>query len=283
MSYKLIALDLDMTLLNKEKKISDVNKEAVKMAKEKGVHVILCSGRILNGVLHYANVLGIDNAPVIACNGAIVHDLRIKKDVFYMGINNESCIKIADICNKNDVYYHFYYKNTIVAKRLEYSSKFYIQKNKELPPEERINVEIDNSYDKIYQCDNLITKFVIVDSDIKKVDYIRSLIEDQVEDIEVAKSDINILDITKKGINKKIGLEFVCNYLDVKKEEVIAIGDNENDIEMIKYASVGIAMGNAIDEVKSVCDYMTDTFENDGVAKAIYKFILEEKLNVYDF
>lgn len=280
MSYRLIALDLDMTLLNEEKRISEKNKYAVKMAKEKGLHIVLCSGRILKGVMHYARVLNLSDEVVIACNGAIVRDLKKNSDIFYAGMKNKSSLEVADICKKNNIYYHYYCGDTMVAQKLDYSSKFYFEKNKELPPDERINIIIDDSFTRVKECGDLITKFVIVDNDIEKVDYVRKLIEENVEEIETTKSDINILEVMRKGVNKKKALEFVCSYLKIKKDEVIAIGDNENDIEMIRFASVGIAMGNAIDELKDIANFITDTFENDGVAKAIHKFVLEDKVNV---
>lgn len=277
--YRLLAIDLDMTLLNREKKISQKNKMAIKLAKQKGLHVVLCSGRILKGVMHFAKVLGLVDEVVVACNGAIVRDLKTNEDVYYIGLDNDSSIAIAKICKDNNVYYHYYYKDIIVAQRLDYSSRFYYEKNKELPDDEKIEIAVDDSLETIKSCGNLITKFVIIDKDVEKVDYVRRQIEENVCNIETTKSDINILEVMKKGVNKKNALESVCSYLNIDKKEVIAIGDNENDLEMIGFAGLGIAMGNAIDSLKEIADYITDSYENDGVAKAIEKFVLGEIVN----
>ena len=277
--YKLLAIDLDMTLLDREKKISQKNKVAIKLAKQKGLHVVLCSGRILKGVMHFAKVLGLSDEVVVACNGAIVRDLKTNKDVYYIGLDNDSSIEIAKICKANNIYYHYYYKDIMITQRLDYSSRFYYEKNKELPDDEIIEIIVDDSLETIKSCENLITKFVIIDKDIEKVDYVRKQIQENVYNIETTKSDVNILEIMKKGVNKRNALECVCSYLKIDKKEVIAIGDNENDLEMIGFAGLGIAMENAIDSLKEIADYITDSYENDGVAKAIEKFVLGEMVN----
>lgn len=277
--YKLLAVDLDMTLLDREKKISQRNKMAIKLAKQRGLHVVLCSGRILKGVMYFAKILGLLDEVVVACNGAIVRDLRTNQNVYYVGLDSNSSTEIAKICKEYNIYYHYYYNDIIVAQRLDYSSKFYYEKNKELPEDERIEIVVDDSLDTIKSCGNLITKFVIIDKDVEKVDYVRKKIEENVSNIETTKSDINILEVMRRGVNKKKALERVCSYFNIDKKEVIAIGDNENDIEMIGFAGFGIAMGNAIDSLKEIADYITDSYENDGVAKAIEKFVLGETVN----
>ncbi|BCS80497.1 Cof-type HAD-IIB family hydrolase [Anaerocellum diazotrophicum] len=278
--YKLIAIDLDMTLLDRNKNISYRNKKAIELAKKKGVKIVLCSGRILKGVMYFAKVLGLYDQVIVACNGAIVRDLKKNKDIYYIGLENEKSLEIARICKENDIYYHYYFQDTMIARRLDYSSKFYYEKNKELPEEERINIIIDDSENTLKACADLITKFVIIDADLKKVDYVRKIIEREISGIETTKSDINILEVMKEGVNKKSALEFVCSYLGIAPEEVMAIGDNENDLEMIEFAGLGIAMENAIEELKEIADYVTNSYDDDGVARAIEKFVLGETINV---
>jgi Cof subfamily protein (haloacid dehalogenase superfamily) len=278
--YKLIAIDLDMTLLDKNKNISSRNKRAIELVKQKGVQIVLCSGRILKGVMYFAKVLGLYDQVIVACNGAIVRDLKKNKDIYYIGLENSKSLEIARICKENDIYYHYYFQDTMIARRLDYSSKFYYEKNKELPEEERINIIIDDSENTIKACGDLITKFVIIDKDLEKVNYVRKIIEREIPGVETTKSDINILEVMKEGVNKKRALEFVISYLGIAPEEVMAIGDNENDLEMVEFAGLGIAMGNAIEELKKIADYVTSSYENDGVARAIEKFVLGEAVNV---
>ncbi|MEZ0537802.1 Cof-type HAD-IIB family hydrolase [Caldicellulosiruptoraceae bacterium PP1] len=266
--YKLVALDLDMTLLNKDKKISTENIKAVQEAYNNGIYIVLCSGRILKGVLHFAKLLSIDH-PIIGCNGAIVKDIKHDKEIFFMGIDKNSCTDIFEICKKEEIYFHYYTKNTMIACELNYSAKFYFEKNKELPEEDRVEIIINDDIEYLYNNPEGVSKFVITDNDPEKVDYVRSLIDKNVKDIETTKSDINILEVMKKGVNKRKGLEKLCNYLGINREEVVAIGDNENDIEMIEFAGFGVAMGNAIDELKEKADFITSNYWEDGVAEAI--------------
>jgi len=278
--YKLIAIDLDMTLLDRNKNISYRNKKAIELAKEKGVKIVLCSGRILKGVMYFAKVLGLHDQVIVACNGAIVRDLKKNKDIYYVGLENEKSLEIARICKENDIYYHYYFQDTMIARRLDYSSKFYYEKNKELPKEERIDIIIDDSEQTLKSCGNLITKFVIIDKDVEKVDRVREIIEKRLSGVETTKSDTNILEVMKEGVNKKRALEFVCSYLGIDPKEIMAIGDNENDLQMIEFAGLGVAMENAIEELKKIADFVTQSYEDDGVAKAIEKFVLGEAINV---
>uniref|UniRef100_A0A7C5V5Q0 HAD family phosphatase n=1 Tax=Caldicellulosiruptor owensensis TaxID=55205 RepID=A0A7C5V5Q0_9FIRM len=278
--YKLIAIDLDMTLLDKNKNISQKNRRAIELAKQKGVKIVLCSGRILKGVMYFAKVLGLHDQVIVACNGAIVRDLKKNKDIYYVGLENEKSLEIARICKENDIYYHYYFQDTMIARRLDYSSKFYYEKNKELPKEERIDIIIDDCEQTLKSCGNLITKFVIIDKDVEKVDRVREIIEKRLSGVETTKSDTNILEVMKEGVNKKRALEFVCSYLGIDPKEIMAIGDNENDLQMIEFAGLGVAMENAIEELKKIADFVTQSYEDDGVAKAIEKFVLGETINV---
>ncbi|WPX08372.1 Cof-type HAD-IIB family hydrolase [Anaerocellum danielii] len=278
--YKLIAIDLDMTLLDRNKNISYRNKKAIELAKEKGVKIVLCSGRILKGVMYFAKVLGLCDQVIVACNGAIVRDLKKNKDIYYVGLENEKSLEISRICKENDIYYHYYFRDTMIARRLDYSSKFYHEKNKELPKEEKIDIIIDDSEQTLKSCGNLVTKFVIIDKDVEKVNQVRKIIEKSLSGVETTKSDINILEVMKEGVNKKKALEFVCFYLGIDPKEIMAIGDNENDLQMIEFAGLGVAMENAIEELKRVADYVTKSHEDDGVARAIEKFVLGETINV---
>jgi Cof subfamily protein (haloacid dehalogenase superfamily) len=96
----------------------------------------------------------------------------------------------------------------------------------------------------------------------------------EIDDIELASSSRHNIEITRKGVSKGRAVEVLGSYYNIKREEIVAIGDSENDLTMIEYAGLGIAMGNAIDVVKVKADYITDTNNNDGVVKAINKFIV---------
>lgn len=118
----------------------------------------------------------------------------------------------------------------MIVRKFDYLFKFYYEKNKEFFEEERINIIIDNFENIFKVCGNLIIKFVIIDKDVEKVDCVRKIIEREILGVEIIKLDINILEVMKEGVNKKRVFEFVCFYLGIVLEEVMVIGDNENDL-----------------------------------------------------
>lgn len=96
----------------------------------------------------------------------------------------------------------------------------------------------------------------------------------ELDTITVTSSAINNLEISAKGVSKEIGVRKVCDYLQFEREDVMAIGDNLNDLQLLQYAGLGIAMGNADDQIKRIADHVTDTNEHDGVATAIKRYLL---------
>lgn len=119
-----------------------------------------------------------------------------------------------------------------------------------------------------------ILKVSIYEPDFKVYEKVRKEIAEN-DSLSVVISDINYLDVNEKGIDKASGVKNLAKYLDIELLDVICIGDNENDIEMIQEAGLGIAMENACDELLQVCDYVTTSNDNYGVAKAINKYIIK--------
>ena len=119
---------------------------------------------------------------------------------------------------------------------------------------------------------------VVLEEKKEVLDRITPQIPDELfEAYNVIRSVDFMLEFMKKGCSKATGLEKLSKYLNIKKEEIIAIGDAQNDIEMIEYAGVGVAMGNANDEIKNIADFVTKSNEEDGVSYVIDKFIINQQ------
>lgn len=272
MKYKLVVTDMDGTLLNSKGKVTDENKEMLKKLQEQGVHIAVATGRIYTSARIFAKYLGI-KTPIIACNGAIVREIDENEALYEEHLNNEDIIKILDICHKYGVYFHFYTNNTFYTERLAKSALKYSEWNKTFNEEDRINLEVvKNSYNLIKETDIKVYKFMIIDDDITLLKKIREELN-KIPGIECCKSRYDNIEIMNKGVEKGIAVKNLAESLGVKQEEVICIGDNENDISMLKYAGLGIAMGNAEDIVKKTADYVTEINDNSGVAKALEKFV----------
>ncbi|MFT9497194.1 Cof-type HAD-IIB family hydrolase [Anaerosolibacter sp.] len=273
MDYKLIVSDMDGTLLNSVGKISDETERVLKDLMTQGVHVAVATGRIFTSARVYAKYLGI-TTPIIACNGAIVRNLSDGTTIYENHISREDCIKILNICKKHNLYFHFYTNDIFYTESLEYSSIKYSEWNKTLKEEEQIDIRVvEDPYEVVYNSDEEFYKFVIMDDNKELLEQVRGELE-TISTLECSKSWHNNLEIMNRGVSKGVAVERLAKSLGVKPEEVICFGDNENDISMLQFAGLGVAMGNAEDHVKASAKYVTDSNDHDGVANALKKFVL---------
>lgn len=275
MSYKLIATDMDGTLLNSQNKITDRNKEAILEALEAGVKVILCTGRIFTSALYYAKSLELDT-PIIACNGAYIAEQDKSKIIYEEPISLETFRKIVEIAEEEKMYYHFYDDSTFYARELNDTIMNYMNWNKERDEMDRIDIRIaENPLDAIEKENSKVYKIVFVDENRRKLKNFRKKIS-TIEGIEVVSSWWSNIEIMNEGVSKGKALNKLCEMLNISMDEVIAIGDNENDIPMLKTAGLGVAMKNGEEEAKEAADYIADTNDESGVGKIIEKFILKK-------
>lgn len=271
MKYKLIVTDMDGTLLSDHKEISEENKIALKKAKDSGISVAIATGRIYTSAKYYAKLLDLDT-PIIACNGAIIREEKTGTTLYESVLSTDNSLKILDICNKHDIYYHFYNDGGFYCRELNHSSLTYYNWNKSQPKENRLHIEIiDDPLESIKNANNIL-KFVIIDEDLEKLDNVMNELKD-IEEIEVSKSWYNNIEIMNKGVSKGLAVKRLGDYLGVKKEEIITFGDNYNDLSMIEYAGMGVAMGNAEEPVKKKADFITYSNKENGVARALERIL----------
>lgn len=292
--YKLIAIDLDGTLLNSYGEVSIENKNAIKKACEQGIYVVLCSGRICNSVENIANEVGA-NQYLIGGNGTIVYDIANGKTLYNKYMTKDLVLKLIKICEENSIYYSIFAENSIVASSLKYNVLFYNNENSKKTSEKKTKINIvQNIYEYIKESSfNEFSKITICDSNkvifngiIKKIRENKKI---EVLDVahlsnkkikngtEVEEIAYYYTEITNKNVNKWTAINSLIDYLGIKKEEVMAIGDNANDIEMIKNAGLGVAMGNSAPNVKKCSDIIVETNDENGVAHAIEEFAILKK------
>ena len=271
--YKLVAIDLDGTLLNTEKEVSERNKRAIALAIEKGVKIVICSGRVYTGARLYAKQVG-SSDPIIACNGAIISE-NIYGNVLYSNIlQTGDCLKVIDLCHKHDIYFHVYAGDVMMTEKLGFTSLKYFEKNKMLPPEDRVEIEIvKDMADTVKRMEGNVLKIVVVNNNTELLGKVRNEIA-KLPSIDVMSSNYDNFEVMNKGVNKGAALKRLTELLGIPASEMVAIGDNENDISMIKYAGLGIAMDNGEDIAKEASQYVTASNNHDGVAQAIEKFVL---------
>ena len=271
LKYKMLVTDMDYTLLNKEKKVSDRNREALRRAMEKGVHMVVATGRIYTSARIYAKLLGLDT-PIIASNGALIKDAS--KTIFRDILSQDTVREMLRLCHKYGVYCHFFTENTIYSEKLINVSLRYTEWNKYMGEEDQVRIRIvDDGEEIVEAAKSEVLKAVVFDDDDEKIQKLRDgIMETGI--VSVSQSMKHNLEVMNKGVTKGNAVRILAQMYGINREEIIAIGDNENDISMIEYAGLGIAMGNAEEILKRAADHVTGDYQEDGVAAAIEKFIL---------
>lgn len=290
--YKLIAIDLDGTMLNSYGEVTENTKRVLKQTKQKGAEVVIVSGRSIDSIKYIASEID-SSKYMIAGNGAIVYDRSQNKILYEKYIPKNKALDIIQICEENSIYYNVYTNKTIIADGLRYNVLYYYKENLKKEDQKKTHITLvenienyikemneDEKIMKIFICDknktvfnSIVRKFsAIEDIDILDVSHMaRKVIKQGTEDIPI---EYYYTEISMKDVDKWYALEFLIKKLGIQKEEVMAIGDNVNDRKMIEEAGKGIVMGGSTPKVSEVADYITLDCNNEGVAKAIEKFIV---------
>ncbi|MBK1810125.1 HAD family phosphatase [Clostridium sp. YIM B02505] len=275
MKYKLIAIDMDGTFLNEERQITERNLKAVKKAAELGTKVVISSGRIPSALKYIIKDMP-KNQPIIACNGSIILDHN-HNEIAYGAMNNQSLINMIDILKKDfkDTFFSFFSEDIIYSEKLHPFAEKFNEHNLTLPVEYRMELKmISDARTFILGSNPRISKFEIYDDNTNNINAIRDRFEN-LFDIEIVSSGINGIEITNKGLSKGSSLEVLAKHYGYSLEECIAVGNDENDIEMILKAGLGVAVCNAKDYVKSVANYITiRDNDHDAISEVIEKFVI---------
>lgn len=267
--YKLVAIDMDGTLLKEDKTISERTKKAIQSARKKGVTVVLATGRPIEGVSKYLEELDMyrDNDFVLSYNGALIQKTKSRESVAKVALNGSDLHYLRKLSDNLGVNIHaFSEKDGLITPK---NSK-YTEVEAKINNIEIKEINIDNISD-----DEVMIKIMMIDEPEVLEKAVEKLPKEVYDKYTVVRSAPFFLEFLNKEVNKGVGVKMLANYLGIKQEEVMTLGDAGNDLHMIEYAGLGVAMGNAFDEVKAAANYITDTNENNGVAKAIEKFILE--------
>ncbi|CDF58682.1 Cof-type HAD-IIB family hydrolase [Thermobrachium celere] len=277
MKYKLIAMDMDGTLLNSKKEVTEYTKDVLRRAAKEGVKLVVCTGRIFTSAKSYARIIG-TKAPIIASNGAYIREKDREEVIYEKYINKDTLIKIIKVSREWGFYPHIYTTDTIYSEKLIHSSLNYTRWNETVPEDEKINIKIVDRLEDVVnkEGENFLKVVVMADEDqIERLQGLKKYIRENM-DVSVFSSYVNNFEVMDKEVSKGRALKILAEYFGINKEEIICFGDNENDKTMFEFAGFPVAMGNAEEEIKKIAAYVTDTNDNDGVAKAIEKFVLNK-------
>ncbi|MGX9416267.1 Cof-type HAD-IIB family hydrolase [Vibrio sp. RC27] len=266
--YKIIALDLDGTLLNNQHKISPRNKEVIALAKAQGIKIVLASGRPRIGMQAFLDELNIRDDDDYVChfNGAVVEKVGNGEIISEKIIDGKAAKKVARLGKQLGVNVH---AHSQVLGLITPKISRYTELEAEL-----VGCDINVVDFETLEDDHLITKVMLIDEKDQLDAAIKQVPQELYDEFMVVQSAPWFLEFLNPQCNKGVGIEMIANHLGVTSEEVICMGDAGNDHHMLQFAGLGVAMANGTDETKALADYVTLSNIEDGVAHAIEKFAL---------
>lgn len=266
MRYKMIALDLDGTLNNDQKIITKRTKETLIAVQKKGVKVVLASGRPAPGLKRESEALELEkyNGILLSYNGGKVVEATTKKVLYEKSLPNEIAVRLLK-----------HLENFPVTPIVDDGKHYYTTGKDEfmIEVESRLNnlgiKEVENVAAAV---DFNPVKILIAAPKEQLMPVIDKIKEPFLDELSFVQSTPYFLEATMKGINKASSLHEVCEILNIKPDEVMAFGDEQNDLKMIEFAGLGVAMGNACDKLKAVADEITLSNNEDGIAHTLEKY-----------
>lgn len=265
--YKLLALDMDGTLLKNDGTISEITKQSLLEARKKGIRIVIATGRPIQGITRYLEELKLigDDDYVLAYNGSIVYNTKTLTTLIKNGISGKDAKEIFNLSKKLNAEFHGFTEEGCIAPH----------KNKYTEGEELHNKAkiIITDFENDLNDDKFVIKVMMMEEPSKLDSIISNIPEEFLKKYNVVRSTPFMVEFMNKNCNKTSGLKSLAEHLNISQDEIIACGDAENDIDMIEYAGLGVAMDNASDFVKSKADYITDSNEKDGIAKVISQYL----------
>ena len=267
MSYKVIVLDIDGTLVNSQKEITKKTFDVLTKMQDEGKTVVIASGRPPQGVLPYAKKLGFDKRDgyILSFNGGRITRVNNGEIVYNKCFPNECLPEICEIIKDYRVTINTYENDTIVS-----SGNINKYSNVEA---DIIGLETNFVDDFASYVDFKVNK-CLLSGEPEDIIKLEKILKEKYEGkLDVYRSEEFFLELVPLGVDKARSIDILLKSLGCKREECMACGDGYNDLTMIKYAGLGVAMGNAQDEIKAAADFVTLSNDNDGVAYAIERFV----------
>jgi Cof subfamily protein (haloacid dehalogenase superfamily) len=281
--YKLLALDMDGTLLNEKKIITEEVATEITKLNENQVDVTLATGRFPASVWLHAKKLGL-KCPLVALNGSVILDADTGEALKTTAIEKNVLYKLSTFLETEKVYFHFYGYNILVVEEInEMNQKWALgnvvmDSNSELLSKnyedqlKHFTLKNVGKLSEFVTNDNLpIFKVTVINDDVEMIDRLYKVVKEWPE-LNITRTGRRRFDINASGVSKKSALIDVCQNRKIKSEEVVAVGDYDNDIEMLQWAGLGVAMGNGNNAVKNIANTTTLSNEENGVAEVIKRY-----------
>ncbi len=264
MGFKLIAIDLDDTLLGSDLKISEGTKDAIRECTRRGIYVTIATGRMLRAALPFAKELEI-SVPIITYNGALIAYPYSREVLYHSPIPLEYARKVVTYASRKGLHLNVYINDKLYAEDGYEEAEIYSR---------TYNIPLIYVDDLTSSLKEEPTKLLSIGEPELILDFKKDLEEELGDNLHLTRSKPEYFEIMNNGVSKGHALSFLTQTLGFKRDEIIAIGDSYNDVEMIEFAGVGVAVGNASAYVKERADYIAPSNEEEGVRWVIKRFIL---------
>ncbi len=268
MPVKLLALDLDDTLLDSGLRISDPCIRNIQAARRQGVIVTLATGRMYSSALPYALELKVD-VPLITYQGALVKNSQTQRVLYYKPLLPDLAVEVMECFKHAGVHYHSYFNDRLCLESWSEEGADYARLAGVKP------LLVDSLID-LCQSGQEAIKIMAVTRDQELLLGLEEKLKHKYGGLlNITRSKPHFLEVMNPLANKARALRVLAEYYGIQPQEVMAVGDSYNDLAMIKWAGIGVAMGNAPEEVKAAADYVTLSNEEHGVAEALQRLVLE--------
>ena len=267
-NIKMLVLDIDGTIFRKDYTATKRVQETLKSLVRNDIKVVLCTGRMYAATKSIAQELGL-NTPVICYQGGLIKDF-VNNDttLWEKPMDAQLAREVILTLKERNIFFNLYINDVLMVEHDDRLVREYVDDRK-----------LD--YKIIGDCSNLdlngINKILAIDDDIHLIENLQKEMAERFKDkLYVIRSTPRFCEFSDPAATKGNALRFLANVWGIKKEEIMACGDQDNDIEMLLAAGTKVAMGNATEDLKKIADYVTDSVDNDGVVTAVAKFIGEK-------
>jgi Cof subfamily protein (haloacid dehalogenase superfamily) len=268
MPYRLMAVDLDDTLLSDELTVSEATKDAMKLAIAKGFHLTIATGRMFDSAQRIARQVGL-NVPIITYQGSLVKNLLDEQVLYERSVPQSAAARTYEFCRERGLHLQTYIDDKLYAGEENDKLRKYAAMS-------GIPYTVVPDFESLVSSSAKQTKMIIIDEPELLDKLAPELTEWLGLGVHLTKSKANFLEILHQEGTKGHALRFLAGHYHIPMEETIAVGDSWNDREMIESAGLGVAMANAVPALKEIADYVTLSNNEDGVRHVIEKFVLQQ-------
>ena len=274
MKYKLLAVDMDGTVLNSDKKISPRTKVAIDNLIRRGVYVVVSTGRGLAELSEYRDDLRNMHYGILI-SGGLVYDFINDKPIKINAVDEQTILQLIDFGLEENAMIHLHTVRNSIARQDDIQNMAAFDMAIYQSMFERVCTRCDDFKKYVHEHPGDVVKVNLYHRD--KISRDRNFERINKLNLSISYAEAQNLEVSPANVTKASGLRELCNFLKLDLAETVAIGDADNDKEILPTAGLAIAMGNASDEIKRLADFVTLDNDNDGVAAAIEKFFGSDK------